>query len=150
MLNLFNVNIKVRAKQNSGERDPVSDGKEIEYYSSLVNAWIQNRMELDRNIIGLSSLAIGLLMTFFDKIISLWMYCLWLICSILFLGCIVTMLIIFWQNSCLIKEVLQDSKQQYDSEGLLGRLEKISSAAFVSGIALTIVFIAVLSYNKLP
>ncbi len=37
--------------------------KSVAYYSSLVNAWIQTRMEVDKNLIGISSIGIGFIIT---------------------------------------------------------------------------------------
>lgn len=39
------------------------EGKNIAYYSVLVNAWIQTRMERDKTLVTLSAAAVGLLVT---------------------------------------------------------------------------------------
>lgn len=41
----------------------VIEGKEIAFYSAMVEAWIQNRMEMDKAVLALSSGGIGLLVT---------------------------------------------------------------------------------------
>jgi hypothetical protein len=49
-----------------GKKDELA-GKRVAFYSSLVNAWIQTRMEVDKTLIVISSAGIGFLITLLTR-----------------------------------------------------------------------------------
>lgn len=92
--------------------------KKVEIYSHKFNAYITNRMEVDKAIITLSTAGIGLLITFFKEInlnnhIILYIFS---FSIILFLFSIVLGIYIFIGNSNFLKLQLKDTKNLSDNE----------------------------------
>ena len=121
--------------------DPSLPAKRVAFYSALVSAWIQSRMERDRSLITLSSAGIGLLLTLSstvgpDGFLTFSLYC------IGFVGFAVTIisgLSIFHRNSLHIERLIAE-KQTTDP--LLARLDSISRTGFTLGV-LSIVLLGV-------
>ena len=113
--------------------------KKVAYYESFLKAWIENRMETDKQILTLSSLAIGLLMILQAKLNTVVEFVLWLSAGGIFIVAIVIVLFIFRHNStyigCLIRE---DNQSQQDAvEKSLRSLTACAFVAFILGIILT-------------
>lgn len=122
----------------------------VAYYDSLVKAWIQNRMELDKQLLTLSALASGLLVTVFGQPENINQFVLWLIGSIAFLCCGAFILIIFHKNSRYLETVINlhqreeeennaTKKQEETETKELNSLTKIASSIFLLGVASTII-----------
>lgn len=96
------------------EAQEISD-KNVAFYQTFLNAWVENRMEVDKQLLMLSSLAIGLLMFFYDKLQTPTEFVLWLLAGILFILTIIVVLCVFRCNSkyirCLIRDDNQPEKQ---------------------------------------
>jgi hypothetical protein len=60
--------LKNTPKSSQDESPNIIEGKEVAYYSALVQAWIQTRMEMDKTLVILSSGGIGLLVTLLTTI----------------------------------------------------------------------------------
>ncbi|MDD3028840.1 MAG: hypothetical protein PHS57_00960 [Alphaproteobacteria bacterium] len=108
-------------QQNDKQRVKLQEesDKNVAYYETFLGAWVENRMETDKQILTLSSAAIGLLMFFYKDLENPMQFSIWLIAGILFILSIVLVLCIFQSNSsfieCLIKEdnqVLQDTLEK--------------------------------------
>lgn len=78
--------------------------KDVAYYSTLVTAWVETRMELDKSLIMLSAGGIGLLVTILSTVgaRNLWELVLYAGAFISFLISIVTCITIFKCNSQLL------------------------------------------------
>ena len=81
--------------------------KRVAYYDNFLRAWIENRMEVDKQLLTLSALAIGLLVSVFGKPSNTYEIVAWFFAGISFLICIVTILISFRKNSDYVKIVLE-------------------------------------------
>ena len=98
----------------------------VSYYDSWVKAWIENRMELDKQLLTLSTLAIGLLISVFGEPKTVTQFWLWLFAELFFLACAFVILIIFGKNTEYIETLLEDHQTADDSEEkvILGQKEK--------------------------
>ncbi len=61
------------------DADPNADAKDVAFYSAVVSAWVETKMERDRTIVTLSAGAIGLLVTLLTTVgvkapFTLWLY----------------------------------------------------------------------------
>jgi len=123
--------------------DEKANPKDTAYYSALLSAWIQSRMERDRTLITLSSAGIGLLLTLSSTVgpnskAILALYCLG------FLGftvAIFSCLHIYQRNSRHIERQLTEPPA---SDPTLSRFDRLSWAAFFLGVA-SVVGIGILS-----
>ncbi len=86
--------------------------KRVAFYQTIVGAWVQTRMEADKQLLTLSGLAIGSLMLFRGELKSISQLVLWLSASGLFVGTIITILFIFWNNSTHIEYIIADNQEQ--------------------------------------
>ncbi len=79
----------------------------VAFYSNWVGAWIENRMEVDKQLLTLSALAIGLLVGVFGKPSNIYESIIWLISGLSFFICIALILIIFIKNTNYIDILLK-------------------------------------------
>ena len=122
--------------------------KEIQYYASILQAWQSTNMELDKNILALSSGAIGLLVTFIN-IFGIKTQCeiiLYILSIGAFLIAIISSLMIFKYNAKYLEKIIQHSDNKNDP--ILGFLDKILVKAFVIGIIGTILLSIVSITNQ--
>jgi hypothetical protein len=75
--------------------------KEVAYYSALISAWTETRMELDKSLLTLSAGGIGLLVTILSTvgINKKWVLFLYAGAFVSFLISVFSCLRIFWRNS---------------------------------------------------
>jgi hypothetical protein len=124
------------------------EGKNIEYYSIMLSAWINTKMERDKTLVTLAAAAIGLLITILttvgtNNIIEMILFA---ISICLFLTTIWSSLTIYQLNSKHIEDSLRGSSQ---SNSKLEKYDKLSIGTFISG-ALIALMIGILSaYNNL-
>ena len=83
--------------------------KDVAYYETFLSAWIENRMEKDKQILTLSALSLGLLTTLYDKISSVSQFWIWIISAGLFILACTFILLIFKWNSDYISEIINDN-----------------------------------------
>lgn len=126
--------------------DEILKQKEISYYSALLNAWINTKMERDRTILTISSGAIGVLITLLTTVgakncleIILFMFA-----FVLFITTVILVLNIFSENSRYIEEIIVSGKKE---DFRLSYLDKISTWTFIGGLVIS-VFIGVLLANE--
>jgi len=112
--------------------------KEIEFYASVLQAWQNTKMELDKNILTLSSGAIGLLVTFINTfgVKTQCQIVLYIISIGAFLVAIISSLIIFNNNAKYLEKIIRDPS--YTSDSILGFLDKMLIVTFIIGIIGTI------------
>lgn len=126
--------------------------REIEYYSNLINASINTQMEVDRQILTISSLALGVLVTFLKEPKDSFAFFLWFFSGLFFIITILISLIIFKKNSALIrKQVRAINGENVDTEEIecsLKMLDKIMYSCFILGIITIFVFaIKIMDFN---
>ena len=128
--------------------------KQKAYFNAGLNAWLQTRMERDRQILTLSSAFFGVLMIFYrdgrlDDAVS---FVLWSMSGFLFIATIVMILKTFSVNADYLEQVLskeanhEKSSQEMLLEKFLLILSKSTSISFCSGVAL-IFFLAIYQSN---
>ncbi len=126
--------------------------KSVAYFQENISAWIQNRMEVDKQILTFSSLAIGLLATFHDDIQIIWELsrCSGIIALILWFITIASFgftsymtVKIFRENSDYImaSEIDSNEKEIKKLENSLDKKGRISTCTFTTGIIMTVFFV---------
>ena len=95
--------------------DPEYLYKKIAFYQTVLGAWVQTKMETDKQLLTLSGLAIGLLMLFRDDLDSKLQLVLWLSAGGLFVSTLIMILFIFLNNSTHIEDVIAEN-QEHDEE----------------------------------
>ena len=124
------------------------EGKSVAYYSALVQAWIQTRMERDKTLVTLSGIAIGLMITILTTVgtnsfIELAFY------FFSFIGFIVTILVsirIYKLNSTHIEMVI---KGESESVPELRVHDRIAEAGFILGASLLIIIGIMAAANQI-
>ena len=125
------------------------EGRNVAHYQVILSAWINSRMERDKTIITLSSVAIGLLVTVVTTIglNGIWQY---LFATIAFAGFIIAIfscLHIYQFNAKHLEEVLRD-KEGKNTSNLLKNLDKLSSRCFYIGVIFGILMALFISFQK--
>lgn len=122
--------------------------KHTAYYSSLVGAWIETRMERDKSLLALSTAGIGLLFTLLTTVGagSTRMIVLYGVCFVCFLISIVCAITIFGWNATLIQCLLRN---EVPNSRRLDILDKAVFGCFVAGLILTVVLGIATGMNKL-
>ena len=121
------------------KKEETTDAQEKQncYLSAAYSALANNCMEIDKQLLYLSSAGIGLLITFsFSRINNLTQFFLWLFSIILFLITIIICLYIFEVNNDILKSSIED--KPVDTK-LADFLDKISKVFFILAILLTFV-----------
>ena len=111
--------------------------KELAYYSALVSAWIETKMEFDKSLVMLSAGGIGLLITILSTVgvkteLELILYG---GAFISFLLCVVSCLLIFNRNTRLIENSIRSKSLK---KHRLNWLDIIAPTSFLSGILFSI------------
>lgn len=119
--------------------------KKKAFYNAAYAALVDNCMEIDKQLLYLSSAAIGLLITFFlSKIENFSQLILWLLSVLLFILTIIVIFIIFVGNNRILQNVLNDEKEEIS----LSLFDKISKTLFVIAVLLTFILsITILNNN---
>ncbi|MDR3560902.1 MAG: hypothetical protein P4N59_05615 [Negativicutes bacterium] len=120
--------------------EKLSMEKEVVYYETFLKAWVDNRMETDKQLLTLSSLAIGLLMIFQDKLRTVSEFVLWLSAGGMFILTIFLILLIFRSNSSYIERLICEDNlpQQNIVERHLRHMTVLAFITFMLGIILTL------------
>ena len=105
------------------------EGKNVQYYSVLLTAWINTKMEHDKTLITLSAAAIGLLITILTTktVIQTWLVWIYIFAFVGYLITIYAALIIYQRNSLHIEKEL---KGQSGKDPHLERLDKLCLYSF--------------------
>ena len=85
--------------------------KNVSFYEVLFAAWMSNRMEKDKQILTLSGLAIGLLMTFRSEIDDFYSFIILVLASLSFTISMIIVLLIFKKNSDYIMQLIKKSNK---------------------------------------
>ncbi len=142
------------AKENLKEKEYYAN--RVAYFDSWVKAWIENRMEMDKQLLTLSAFAIGLLVSVFDKPSNTFQFFIWITAGLAFVLCAFFILIIFHKNTEYIEILLEDHQADEDNKDSLGkeeqektqslnRLTKTAFFLFLIGATLTIILAVIQS-----
>jgi len=127
---------------------PDDDPKSVAYYSAIVGAWIETKMERDRTIVTLSASAIGLLVTLLTAVGVKTVFTLWLYAGALvgFGVAAISTIIIFHRNATYLEKVVQGTTSK---SKMLGWLDRITLIFFGLGVILTILIGVTAARNSL-
>lgn len=140
-------------EQKEKMKQEEANNKRVAYYSSWLNTWIDNRMEVDKRLLTFSSLAIGLLLGVFGESATTFGFYIWLAAGLMFLFCAILILSNFYQNAVFIEILLaehkaedekNDKKQKELSKKMQAKLDILkwismtSAGLFLLGVILTI------------
>ena len=109
---------KGKQKENILSPDEENQQKEILWYQSTVDAWYETRMEVDKQILTLSALGIGLLMTLTKGFTNPHVVVLWCAAAVSFLVSIFLILQIFSKNSDYLVVLIQETDEKHHSNRL--------------------------------
>jgi hypothetical protein len=114
---------------NAAEADP----RELAFYSSLLDAWVNTRMERDKSLFTLSTAAIGLLVTLLTTVGARGSLtpCLYAAAFLCFLLVIVGTLEIFRRNADHIVALLSNPAAE---DRTLDRLDRLLLVSFALGV----------------
>jgi hypothetical protein len=129
------IAVSNKAMENSDKND--CEAKERLFYSAMLGAWLNTRLELDKQLLGLSVTAIGLLVTLLRTVgvsnfsqIVLFGFALFA-----FLTTVISVIYILRENSKHIEKLLNSSEAESQ---FLTVLDKIAGISFVMGMMLTV------------
>ena len=95
-------------KNEDTKQEQLQLGKEIAYHQLLLSSWTETRMERDKQVLTLSALAIGLLVTLRSELDDCIAVCVWLFAVVLFLVSVMKILWVFRHNSKYIEQIIKD------------------------------------------
>ena len=126
--------------------------KNVSFYEVLFTAWLENRLEKDKQILTLSGLAIGLLMTFRSEIDDFCSLFILVLASFSFTGSMIVVLGIFKKNSDYLMQLIQKSnkgeqtdkekKEMVDNERTLQNQTFLAFWLFIVGVGFTFILSA--------
>jgi hypothetical protein len=111
------------------------------FYTAMVNAWLNTRLEHDKQLLSLSTTAIGLLVTLSKTVgvsnlfqaIIVWFALLSFLVTIISVTCVLK------KNSAYIEEVMNRSLHHAsESSAYLKRSDKLASQSFNLGVSLVV------------
>ncbi len=132
--------------ENQETKKQIKTQRRAAYYQALWTAWFEHRMELDKQLLTLSALAIGLLMFFHDELDGSLEKKLWLVAGGSFITTIILILVTFYISSKHIACML-DEKDKIEEDKLESTLKKLmfwSYFAFILAVLATFI-LAILS-----
>lgn len=132
--------------------DDVKNGKEVEYYSQLVGAWLNSSFEKDRALLTLSSGLLGAEFTYFvassSPLVTTMTLTLLGTSSLSLMLCIAMTLIVHDLNKKHIEEQISSG-----SPKSIGWIDRVSSFAFIIGVAFALLNFSIIlvgNLNKQP
>lgn len=107
------------------------------YYSNLLTAWFNTKLEHDKSIFTLSAGGIGLLIGLITTkgVNSPESLLLFIGATTCFIACLIMLLLIFKENASYIEKVLENSNTKENH--LLQKLDKLTILSFLLGIIFT-------------
>ncbi|MGB2234337.1 MAG: hypothetical protein ACPH5J_02065 [Candidatus Puniceispirillum sp.] len=104
--------------------------KRVSFYQVALGAWVQTRMEADKQMLALSALAVGFLISFHDKLNHTWDFLLWVLSGLLFLATIGAMLIVFRLNAKYLSEINKDETDKNNKNTVNEQLKLLTKFGF--------------------
>jgi hypothetical protein len=122
--------------------------KKVAFYTSLVNAWIQTRMEVDKTLIIISSAGIGFLITLLTNqgITCVTVFIVYLAAFISFFVVIVLCIIILHRNSSYIEALIENQKAK---DRCLETLDYLAKTFFALALIFTLIIGISMGFNQL-
>lgn len=120
------------------ENKEIEVGKQIEWYAAVINANINTRFELDRQLLTISSAAIGVLVSFMNDIKTLILFGFWGLSGFCFLMTVILALNIFKNNRYVLEGHLQGINTQIIDDSLRNK-DILMRFCFILGIVSLIV-----------
>ena len=128
---------------NTTDTNNEKSQKKVAYYSALVNAWIQTKMEVDKTLIIISSAGIGFLITIISKldINNVTELIIYLSAFISFFIVIITCVEVFRKNAVYIKNIIDEKDDNHKS---------LDTYSFVAKLffTLALIFILILGISE--
>ncbi|MBP0021870.1 MAG: hypothetical protein J7647_30475 [Cyanobacteria bacterium SBLK] len=126
------------------------EAKEKVFYSAMISAWLNTKMERDKQLLGLSATAIGLLVTLLrtTNVNNVSQIIIFGLAMFFFLMTVIAVLGILDQNSKHIEKTLDNRDVNHKT---LKYLDKIAECSFIIGMALIVIIgiqTAILSLDK--
>ena len=114
--------------------------KEKAFYSAMISAWLTTRLERDKQLLGLSVTAIGLLVTLLRTVgvSSPLQIILFGLALFAFLITVVLVIYILGENSTHIEKILEVEGSEIESRKLMC-LDKTAGISFVVGMVLIVI-----------
>ena len=113
------------------------------YFQEKIVTWRSNRMEIGKQIMTLSALAIGLLATFRSEIDDCFSFLCWILAGLSFIISMWLILRIFHQNSDYIEQTHNNDKEKaMETKQSLQYKEYFAEWLFGVGVALTCILVA--------
>lgn len=122
--------------ENSDKED--YEAKEKAFYTAMISAWLNTRLERDKQLLGLSVTAIGLLVTLLRTtgVSNLSQIILYGFTLFAFLITVVSVIYILGENSTHIEKMLDSSETESIT---LMYLDKVAGISFVVGMVLIVI-----------
>jgi uncharacterized membrane protein len=121
--------------ENNDEQE-IYKARKVAYYGACVEAWITTNMERDKQILGLSSLALGGLIAFQQTLNDTTSFLLWLGASLIFISAIILALFILSLNAKYIEKLIKENVTP-DDEKRMSLADGVLTVLFILGIVLT-------------
>jgi len=113
--------------------------KRVAFYQEMVSGWVNTVIESDKQAIGLSGLAIGLLMTFRSSIDTGARFVLWSLASVSFFAAVIVGMRVLYLNALYVEQVLSGENEARETQVLnhLSRMTTLIYSLFIIGAFLT-------------
>jgi hypothetical protein len=114
------------------------EAKDRLFYSAMINAWLHTKIERDKQLLTLSSSAIGLLVTLLRTVgVSSWLQiALFSVTLFAFLVTVISILIILGKNATRIQETLNGSETRNRA---LALLDEVATISFIMGMIMVVI-----------
>ncbi len=132
------ISERVQYNKVKEENKEIETGKQIEWYAAVINANINTRFELDRQLLTISSAAIGVLVSFMNDIKTLILFGFWGLSGFCFLMTVILALNIFKNNRYVLEGHLQGINTQIIDDSLRNK-DILMRFCFILGIVSLIV-----------
>lgn len=126
--------------ENDNKNKDSCDPYHLAFYTSCISGWQNTRMEKDKSLLTLSSLGVGLLSTYTDKLESVFDLSIWFLATLSFVATIVIVLLIYKQNAVLLQLIFPKDKDAQAEELVnksLAFKESLSNVSFILAILFT-------------
>lgn len=90
--------------------------KRVAFYQEMISGWLTTQFEAGRQAVGLSGLAIGLLMTFRGQIDALESLVLWGLAAVFFLVSVLVGMKVFYLNAQYIEELVGGNSMEKEKK----------------------------------
>ena len=131
-------------QQSENTTDDELTQKRVAFYQEMVSGWFSTQVEADKQAMGLSGLAIGLLMTFTHSVSTRGEFVLWSLAGISFLTAILFGMRVLHLNARYLEEVVGGENELVEAQVVnqLSKMTNLIYTFFIIGAVLTAVLAA--------